>query len=181
MAESRAKASNQSQAVDEVVEETPSENLESKEAQALQIVSKYTGWGAGAGVIPFPVWDVVAIGGVQIVMLKELFELYGVPFSETKARSVVSVLLGSISPTLLAGVTAATLFKVVPVVGHALAALSLPILASAATYAVGKVMTDHLEQGGTLEDFDAKAAKKEFNDNLEEGKQAAKAAVKGTA
>lgn len=148
------------------------------EAAAKIIVSKYTGWGAGAGVLPVPLWDIVAVGGVQVLMLKELYEQYGVTFNEKKARSTVSILLGSLSPALLLGITASTLLKFVPGVGSTLAMASLPILASASTFAVGKIMIKHLEQGGTLDDFDAKEHKEEFNETVESAKENASKAKK---
>ena len=155
-------------------EQTVADTASDKQAAANTIVSKYMGWGAGAGVLPMPIWDIVAIGSVQVLMLKELYALYGVSFSEKKARSTVSVLLGSVSPQMLVGATAATLLKFVPVVGPALATVSLPILASASTYAIGKVMTSHLENGGTQENFDAKQHKGKFTEAVEKGKEMAK-------
>ena len=164
----------QTPAVDETVE-APAENEVSQTQEAANnIVSKYMGWGAGAGAVPIPFWDIVAVGSVQVMMLKELYALYGVSFSEKKARSTVSLLLASVSPQLLVGATASTLLKFVPVVGHALATVSLPILASAATYATGKVMTSHLEEGGTQEDFCAKDHKEKFTDAVKKGKEIAK-------
>ncbi|NQZ09575.1 MAG: DUF697 domain-containing protein [Algicola sp.] len=161
-------------------ESTQDQNAQASENEAAAkiIVSKYTGWGAGAGVLPIPLWDIVAVGGVQVLMLKELYQQYGVTFNEKKARSTVSVLLGSLSPALLLGITASTLLKFVPGVGSTLAMASLPILASASTYAVGKIMIKHLEQGGTLEDFDAKEHKEEFNESVESAKENASKAKK---
>ena len=163
-------------------ESTQDQNAQASENEAAAkiIVSKYTGWGAGAGVLPVPLWDIIAIGGVQVLMLKELYQQYGVTFNEKKARSTVSVLLGSLSPALLLGITASTLLKFVPGVGSTLAMASLPILASASTYAVGKIMIKHLEQGGTLEDFDAKEHKAEFNETVETHKESASKAKKST-
>ncbi len=140
---------------------------------ARQVVTKYMGWGASAGILPVPVWDVLAIGSVQVLMLKEIFAVYDVEFSEKKARTTVSLLLGSLSPQMLAGVTAATIMKFIP--GAAtLAALSLPALASASTYAVGKIMIGHLEKGGSLEDFNAKEHKEAFNESVAKGKEVLK-------
>jgi hypothetical protein len=50
---------------------------------AEQLVSRFTAWSAAAGVIPVPVIDVIAIGGVQLQMLRRLAEIYNVPFSRT--------------------------------------------------------------------------------------------------
>lgn len=141
------------------------------QSKARDVVTKYMGWGAGAGAVPIPVWDVVAIGSVQVMMLKEIYEVYGIDYQEKKARSVVTLLLGSLSPGMLVGVTASTFLKLVPGFGHALAAVSLPMLASASTYAVGRVMINHLEGGGDLNNFDAKEYKEKFNESVEKGKE----------
>lgn len=145
----------------------------SREQAARQVVTKYMGWGASAGILPVPVWDVLAIGSVQVLMLKEIFAIYDVEFSEKKARTAVSLLLGSLSPQMLAGAAASTILKIIPGAGT-LAALSLPALASVSTYAVGKVMIKHLENGGTLEDFNAKEHKESFNESVAKGKEVLK-------
>ncbi len=143
----------------------------SREQEANLVISKYTGWAAGSGAIPFPFWDLAAIAAVETKMVGELLDIYDKPFSESKARSIITVLIGSLSPQFLVGITAATLFKVVPGVGHVLAAMSMPMLAAASSYAVGHVMVNHLENGGDLFDFDAKAAKDAFKTAFAEGKK----------
>ena len=151
--------------------EVNSGNLE----EANRIISKYVGWSAGAGAIPFPVWDIVGIATVQVKLIRELNALYGVQFSEDRARHIITILAGSLSPQMLFGVTAVTLFKFVPLVGHALSAVTLPLLSSASAFAVGKVIVSHLEKGGDLSNFDAKGAKGDFQAAFQEGQQKASA------
>jgi uncharacterized protein (DUF697 family) len=153
----------------EQAEQSPAVDQNHEEA-AKAIINKYMGWGTSAGIIPLPVWDIVAIGSVQVMMLKELYALYGVTFNEKKARSAVTLLLGSLSPQLLVGAVASTFLKFVPGIGAAMASVSLPLLACASTYGVGRVMVDHLEQGGNLEDFDGKSNKEKFQQAVEKGK-----------
>jgi len=146
----------------------------SHQAAADVIVSKYMGWGAGAGAVPIPLWDLVAIGSVHVLMLKELYTLYGVSFNENKTRTTVGLLLASLSPKVLAGATAATLLKIVPVFGSALATVTLPLLSAASTYAMGRVMISHLEQGGTPDNFDVSKNSSKFSEAVEKGKEVAK-------
>ena len=159
-------------------DESPADNTEAsaeEEAQfaqthrpqATKIVNKYSGLGAGAGLIPMPVWDLVAISSVNVMMIKDLYALYGVTFNEKKARTVTSLLLASLSPRLLAGITASSLVKFVPFVGGALATVSMPLLSSASTYVTGNIMISHLEQGGTLDNFDVKEHKAKFSQAVE--------------
>ncbi|MCK9637301.1 MAG: DUF697 domain-containing protein [Methylobacter tundripaludum] len=143
----------------------------SREQAANLVISKYTGWAAGSGVIPFPFWDVAAIAAVEIKMVNELLDIYDKPFSESKTRSILTILIGSLSPQLLVGVTAATLFKVIPGIGSALSIMSMPILAAASAYAVGQVMVNHLKNGGDLTNFDPKAKLDDFKAYFKEGKK----------
>ncbi|NKB63327.1 MAG: DUF697 domain-containing protein [Gammaproteobacteria bacterium] len=141
----------------------------SRREEADRIVSKYTGWGAGSGAVPIPVLDVATIAGVQIKLIRDLMELYGTEFSETKARSIVTVLIGSISPPMLAGFTVLTLIKFLPGLGQLAGSIAQPIFASAVTYAVGRTMVGHLEEGGTISDFETRENKSRFRSSFKEG------------
>lgn len=144
-----------------------------REQAANLVISKYTGWAAGSGAIPFPFWDIAAISAVEIKMVGELLDIYEKPFSETKTRSIITILVGSLSPQLLVGATASTLLKVVPGIGSILASISMPMLAAASAYAVGQVMVKHLKNGGDLADFDPKSKVDDFKAAFSEGKKKA--------
>lgn len=146
----------------------------STRAQANGIVNKYMGWSVGAGIVPFPVWDVLAIGTVQTMMLKDLYAVYGLSISEKKARSLISVLIGALSPGMLVGITARSFAKFIPVVGQSLSALSSPITTMAITYAIGRLMTSHLEAGGTVETLNVEKAKQELKETIEDAKEVVK-------
>jgi len=123
---------------------------------AEQLVSRFSAWTAAAGVIPAPIVDVIAIGGLQLQMLRRLSGIYGVPFSENRSKSVLASMVGSVIPTSTAGVAAAGVWsamKFIPVVGTTMAALTMPAMSAAATYVVGKVFIQHFASGGTLLDF----------------------------
>ena len=151
----------------------PAAMLVNRKDEAGKIVSKYTGWAAGTGAIPFPIWDVAALMAVQVKLLKELLALYEVKVTEKKARATISLLFGSLSPTVFAGVTASSILKFVPFAGHALASFTLPTLAAASSYATGKVMVSHLEKGCGLEGVDSDETKEEFNESFNEGREKA--------
>ena len=151
-------------------------NAQRKE-EADSTVVKYTTWAAGTGAIPIPLVDISAVISVQIMMLKDLCKLYDVPFSETEARSIVNVFIGSLSPAMLLGAATATLMKFLPGIGHLAATITQPVLASSFSYAVGKLVISHLENGGTLNDFDASEKKAKFRQFFEEGKQKIKNTV----
>ena len=144
---------------------------------AHQIISKYMGWSAGAGAIPFPVADVVALAAVQTKMIKEILSLYDVTFSEVRIKSSLTILLGSLPPQMLAGAVAGSLTKLIPGVGQVLAPLSLVGLSAAASYAVGTVFVNHLESGEAIEDINMKTSKATFRKAFDEGKKKIKAAT----
>ena len=53
---------------------------------ALQLVDRLSLWSGAAGLIPLPLVDVIAVGGVQLHMLRRLSEIYGVPFSDNRGN-----------------------------------------------------------------------------------------------
>src|SRR6218665_858733 len=94
--------------------------------QAEAIIKRNTLWAVGAGALIFPVVDVLAASAVQLKMLKNLSDLYGVKFSEGIAKKLVSSLLMSLGG-LAVGVGAASLIKLIPGVGSALGVLTFPL------------------------------------------------------
>jgi uncharacterized protein (DUF697 family) len=151
-------------------EETDPQVSSDKEVLADHIIRKNLIWGAGAGILPIPLFDVIAITGVQIKLVKELSDLYEVPFKEDILKNLTAALLAGLgAPTAAAFVTVSA-FKFVPVLGPTLGILSSPGLAVAFTYAVGKVFTQHFASGGTFLDFEPKKVKEYFARQFEEGK-----------
>jgi uncharacterized protein (DUF697 family) len=125
---------------------------------ALAEVKRAAAWSAFGGMIPLPVIDVVAVGGVQLNMLRRLAQIYDVPFTQDVGKSVVASLAGSIFPASTATTTAmgaASALKAVPAVGAAVSILAMPALSAGATYVIGKVFMKHFASGGTLLDFNA--------------------------
>ena len=65
-----------------------------REEAASQLVDRFSLWSGAAGLIPVPLIDVVAVGGVQLQMLRKLSEIYGVPFTDNRGKSVIASLRG---------------------------------------------------------------------------------------
>jgi uncharacterized protein (DUF697 family) len=65
----------------------------------------------------------------------------------------------------------------IPVAGTIIGGVSVPLLAGATTFAVGRVFIQHFETGGTFLDFDVDKMKNYFQQEFEKGKVEA-AAVK---
>lgn len=142
----------------------------SKRTQAEQIVRDYVPLAVGAGLLPVPGADLAAIGGLQLKVLAALAELYGVPFTRAQAQLIVTSLLGSVGTTVLAGTVLLSVAKVIPGFGSLLGAASLPVAGGAITHAIGHLVTDHFEAGGTMETFDLDVAQRAFAQKFEAAK-----------
>jgi uncharacterized protein (DUF697 family) len=149
--------------------------MEEKELVSKKIVKNYMWWSMGAGLIPVPFVDLAAVTGVQLKMLKDMSEVYGISFSENKGKSFVSALLGSIVPNSLSFGNMGSLLKMIPVVGSVFGGLSMSLFSGAATYAIGKIFIQHFEAGGTFLDFNPVTVKEYFHTLFEEGQAEAKA------
>lgn len=141
--------------------------------QAHSIVRKNMYWALGLGFVPVPLLDLAAVTAVQVKMLKDLSELYGVSFAEDAAQKVVGSLVAGLGGLTIAGAIASSLFKVIPVIGQLVGLIGRPVLAGALTLAVGNLFTMHYESGGTLLDFDAAKMREHFRREFEGAKETA--------
>jgi uncharacterized protein (DUF697 family) len=147
---------------------------QSNQDLSTDLVKKYMWWSMGAGLIPVPFVDLAAVSGVQLKMLKDMSDIYGIKFSENKGKSILSALLGSIVPNSLAGGGVGSIMKMIPFVGPIVGGLSMSLFSGAATYAIGKAFIQHFEAGGTFLDFDPVKLRNFFQAKFEEGKVVAK-------
>ena len=76
--------------------------LETRDHEAMSIVHRNMLWSGGVGVLPFPLFDLAAITGVQVKLVKELADFYGIPFRQDLAKSIVVGLIGSLTTGTLA-------------------------------------------------------------------------------
>jgi uncharacterized protein (DUF697 family) len=129
---------------------------ESRDEAASKLVDRFSLWSGAAGLIPVPLVDIAAVGGVQLQMLRRLSEIYGVPFTDNRAKSLIASLAGSVLPASAASTTAmgvASVLKAIPGVGTVIAASTMPVFSAGATWVIGKVFIQHFASGGTLLDF----------------------------
>ena len=129
---------------------------ERRDELASQVVDRFSLYAGAAGLIPVPVADVAVVGGVQVQMLRRLSEIYGVPFSENRGKSIIASLAGALIPASGATSTAmgvGSLLKGLPGIGTLVGAVSMPVFSAGATYAIGKLFIQHFASGGTLLDF----------------------------
>ena len=146
--------------------------MSEKQDTALKTVKNYVWWSMGAGLVPFPILDLVAVSGVQLKMLSQISKIYDIPFQESRVKAVIGSLLGFIVPESLSCVAGSAL-KAMPVLGTVVGASAMVVCSGAATWALGKVFIQHFESGGTFLDFDPDAVKEYFRAQFQEGQKIA--------
>jgi uncharacterized protein (DUF697 family) len=159
-------------------ESEPIQVLSSEErlAASQKIVKRNTYIAAGVAAVPVlpPGVDLAALGGVQVLMIKQLSDLYRVPFKENVARNVVAALVGTLSSRVLAAGVVGSMLKVLPGFGAVIGGLlALPAVSGAVTYALGKVFVKHFEEGGTLLDLDVNKVRDFFASQYQVGRKVA--------
>lgn len=139
-----------------------------RDDSANTIIKNHIVWSMGAGFIPVPIADLLAVGAVQLDMIRQLSKLYGIDFKQTEGKAIVSSLTSSGVARL-----GARAVKFIPGVGSILGGVTMSILSGASTYALGEVFKKHFETGGTFLDFDTERLKKYYNEKFEKGKEVA--------
>lgn len=137
-------------------------STEALKKEADGIVVRRTMYAAGAGLIPFPVIDTAIILGIQLTMIRSISLLYHVEFKENLVKSIIGSLVGSVG-------TVGTI-KALPGMGTVLGGVTASVAAAAATYALGRVFTQHFDQGGTLLDFDPVKSRQFFEKEFKAGR-----------
>jgi uncharacterized protein (DUF697 family) len=127
-------------------------DMDERRAAAVKLVKRFSLWSGAAGIIPLPLIDLAAVGGLQIQMLRRISQIYGVPFSENRGKALIAGLAGAMIPAS-SGLGVMSVAKGVPVIGTAVAAIAMPALSAGATYAIGMAFIQHFASGGTLLDF----------------------------
>jgi uncharacterized protein (DUF697 family) len=143
-----AQQSTESPETGQATAETP----EQRHVTAAKLVDRFSLWSGVGGLIPLPFVDVLAVGGIQLQMLRRLSQIYDVQFSENRGKALIASLAGTMIP-VTSGMGAASALKGVPLLGTIASAFVMPVLAAGATYAIGKAFVQHFESGGTLLDF----------------------------
>jgi len=147
--------------------------LDDKEKNALKTVKNHMWWSMGAGLIPVPFVDLVAVSGVQLKMLAEISKIYGVQFQESRGKAVIGALIGYVVPSSMSFGLVGSMLKAVPVVGLLVGAPSMALFCGASAWALGKVFIQHFESGGTFLNFNSAEVKDHYQKLFEEGRKMA--------
>jgi uncharacterized protein (DUF697 family) len=117
-----------------------------RHALARKIVERHRTFAAVGGLLPLPIITVAGITALNLRMVKQLSDLYGVPFRRDRTRAIIVGLIGGAVPTGLGVTTASTLAFAMP--GPALVGLAVSAIAAGAmTRGIGLVFVEHFEAG----------------------------------
>jgi uncharacterized protein (DUF697 family) len=140
--------------------------MDNRTENANSIIQNHLIWSMGAGLIPVPMADFLAVSAIQLDMVRQLCNLYDIDYKETEGKAMITSLTGSMVAKL-----GARAIKFIPGVGSVIGGVTLAILSGASTYALGEVFKKHFETGGTFLDFDPARLKKMYNEMFEKGKK----------
>ena len=156
--------------------EAPAENTASaapsaivpsaNELASLEKVRHYMAWSAAGGLVPVPGLDLAAVLAAQLKLLSEIGTIYGVPFKQELAKPVIVSLVGGVG-SLAAAQATSWAIRSIPVIGTFASAFWQPAIASATTWALGKVFIQHFESGGTFLDFKPEKVRAYFREQYE--------------
>ena len=137
----------------------------SKRMEAEKIIRSHVLWAMGGGLIPIPLIDFAAVTAIQLEMLQQLANLYGVDYSTSTGKAFVSALTG----TTIASI-GSSMLKAIPGIGTVIGGASMSVMSGASTYAVGQVAVNIFSGSGSLLDFDIQQAKRSYESAYEKGK-----------
>jgi uncharacterized membrane protein YcjF (UPF0283 family) len=69
-----------------------------RDKSAAELVERFSLWSGAAALIPLPLVDMAAVGGLQLRMLRRLSEIYGVPYSENRGKAIMASFAGTLIP-----------------------------------------------------------------------------------
>ena len=124
-------------------------HAERRRRLARKIVQRHETYAAVGGLFPLPVVNVAGVAAIIMRMVRQLSELYGVPFERARTRSTIIGLVGGAVPTGVGTATASTLAFAVPgsaIVGLAVSAFT----AGAMTRGIGLVFLEQFEDAARL-------------------------------
>lgn len=103
----------------------------------------------GMGVVPVPWFNFATVTGIQLNMVRQLSNLYGVPFKEGVAKKIIASVVGAGAGVLSTPFVESVLIGL-PLVGLPLAIGTKPIMNGLSTYAVGRMFVTYFERGGNF-------------------------------
>ena len=136
------------------------------ENEAQSIIRKYVLMSTGLGFVPNPVLNVGSTATTQILMIRELCDLFKVPFQKELVSVSVSSLFGSAVTKAVGLVAAMVIPGAKPVARLNLAGGGISGLY---TNTVGEYYKIHFQKGGTLKDASFSDLGRYFKEEYQRG------------
>lgn len=115
----------------------------------------------GVGIVPLHWFQFASVAAVQLNLVRQLSNLYGVAFKEGIARKIIASVAGAGTSTLAAPLLR-TAVASIPLVGLPLAVGAQPLMNGLTTYAVGRMFVTHFERGGSFVNANVDEMKQDF-------------------
>ena len=156
--ESTAAAEENTTNAEENTEKTENETVKSKcglpdEAQRKldidKIIRNKVYVAMGVGVVLIPAINFASLMAIQLKLVKELSDYYGVEFKKNVVKNIITSVITS-GTSVLGSFALESSVIGVPVVGFPIAVGSKALTGGLTTYAIGMMFVTHFEKGGTL-------------------------------
>ena len=147
--------------------------LQRKHLVAQNAIKSHMVAGSAMSFLPLPLFDLAALSGTQLNLLRVLCKNYDVNFDEQKGKAILTSLISGSLP-LLTVMGLSSFARLLPGIGTIGGSISMTIFSSAYIYATGQVFLHHFEYGGTLENFESKHWRKFFKEKFSEKRYLAK-------
>jgi uncharacterized protein (DUF697 family) len=85
-----------------------------RRALARKIVERHRNYAAVGGLVPLPAANIASVTAVNLRMVQQLSELYGVPFQRDRTRALIIALIAGAAPTGAGLAASSTLMWIVP-------------------------------------------------------------------
>lgn len=125
--------------------------------KSKRIIQYHVAMSMGAGAIPFAGVDMLAVGSLQLGMLKKLCVVFNESFENMSSEALICTISGTATARL-----GATFIKTIPIVGTAIGSVSMSLMAGASTYALGQMFVRYLDDKALFESADTAKAKSLF-------------------
>ncbi|QQO54779.1 MAG: DUF697 domain-containing protein [Thiohalocapsa sp. PB-PSB1] len=135
--------------------------------QAENLIKSHVLSAATVGLVPFPVFDAAALVVIQVAMIRSLAALYQIAFDEIRAKAMLMSLVSGSIPTLSV-IALSSGAKLLPGIGTLPGSGGIAVAGSAITYAMGRALIYHFEQGGTLLKLNRRALRSRFRGELKQ-------------
>jgi len=143
--------------------------------QVNKLVRNHSILSAAMGVVPIPPLTMGLILANNLTMLKRLSSVYDVKFRKDIGKAVISSFLSGCGTVSMSGRLIWGLSTAIPIAAPVISVVTIPVLGSATTYAVGHLFIQHFESGGTFLTFDPELVKGHYAELFAEGEKLAEA------